>query len=266
MKRLLCVLACAMAFMPGLAAGAQTFKAGAQNFAVFSLRFVDADTVLFTAGDYLDITVLGVRSIAPASDVFTQSTPTASFSVVSVADDTIRITATRHEIMGPGDNIWVKVALDNPQPALTNVLYFAFQMAAGSPGGPFAGTATNNTLAFVDFDVAPAGPAGPAGQSVVTASEPPGANCPAGGVKFVSVSGTEYVCNGAAGAPGAAGAQGPAGPAGADGAQGPAGPPGAAGGSQFPTGGILLLVPGAPAPSGFTFIGSFSGFGAWKKN
>lgn len=45
----------------------------------------------------------------------------------------------------------------------------------------------------------PAGPAGPAGTSVVGASEAPGANCPAGGVRYTSASGTAYVCNGAAG-------------------------------------------------------------------
>jgi hypothetical protein len=54
----------------------------------------------------------------------------------------------------------------------------------------------------------PAGPAGPtgqtgatgaagaAGQSVTAAAESAGANCPAGGVKYTSASGTNYVCNG----------------------------------------------------------------------
>jgi len=50
----------------------------------------------------------------------------------------------------------------------------------------------------------PVGPVGPAGQSVVGSSEPAGANCAAGGVKYVSASGVNYVCNGQAGPPGTA--------------------------------------------------------------
>jgi hypothetical protein len=38
---------------------------------------------------------------------------------------------------------------------------------------------------------------GSPGQSVVASSEPAGANCQSGGVKLVSASGTNYVCNGA---------------------------------------------------------------------
>jgi hypothetical protein len=41
------------------------------------------------------------------------------------------------------------------------------------------------------------GAAGADGQSVTVASEPLGANCPSGGVKLTSVSGTNYVCDGA---------------------------------------------------------------------
>ncbi len=66
----------------------------------------------------------------------------------------------------------------------------------------------------------PAGPAGPVGpkgdagvagqngnvgapgQSVNSTQEPPGANCPDGGYKLVSASGTQYVCNGAGGVDG----------------------------------------------------------------
>ena len=69
----------------------------------------------------------------------------------------------------------------------------------------------------------PAGPQGPAGsngsngtnggnggpgndgQSVTVTNEPAGANCATGGKKLVSVSGTSYVCNGAAGGAGAKG-------------------------------------------------------------
>ncbi len=50
-----------------------------------------------------------------------------------------------------------------------------------------------------------AGPPGVAGVSVTGSSEPPGVNCPAGGTRLVSASGTHFVCNGAAGAPGAPG-------------------------------------------------------------
>jgi hypothetical protein len=86
------------------------------------------------------------------------------------------------------------------------------------------------TLSFVDFPVGPPGPAGPPGspgtpgtdgQSVIGTVEPAGPNCPFGGVKYISASGTTYVCNGAPGA------QGPPGP------QGPQGPPGPAGGNQL---------------------------------
>jgi hypothetical protein len=90
------------------------------------------------------------------------------------------------------------------------------------------------------------GATGPAGQSVVGASEPPGANCADGGVKFTSASGVEYVCNGAPGPTGPAGATGPqgtpgaAGPQGTPGAPGPQGTPGATG-PQGPSGGIMTF-------------------------
>jgi len=42
----------------------------------------------------------------------------------------------------------------------------------------------------------PTGASGPAGQSVTAAAEPVGANCPTGGVKYTSASGSHYVCNG----------------------------------------------------------------------
>jgi hypothetical protein len=44
----------------------------------------------------------------------------------------------------------------------------------------------------------PAGPQGPAGQSVIGTVEPPGINCPAGGQRISSASGSSYVCNGSA--------------------------------------------------------------------
>ncbi len=51
----------------------------------------------------------------------------------------------------------------------------------------------------------PEGPQGEPGQGVTATPEPAGANCTYGGVKVVSESGTQYVCNGA---PGAAGTPG----------------------------------------------------------
>jgi collagen triple helix repeat protein len=53
-----------------------------------------------------------------------------------------------------------------------------------------------------------AGSNGAAGSSVTAASEPAGANCPVGGVKFTSASGNNYACNGLPGAQGAPGADG----------------------------------------------------------
>jgi len=96
------------------------------------------------------------------------------------------------------------------------------------------------------------GPTGPAGESVVGASEPPGANCANGGVKYTSASGVEYVCNGAPGPKGDTGATGPqgpmgsTGPQGATGATGPQGPSGATG-PQGPTGSTGATGPTGPA-------------------
>ncbi|MBJ6766176.1 collagen-like protein [Myxococcaceae bacterium JPH2] len=45
----------------------------------------------------------------------------------------------------------------------------------------------------------PPGATGATGQSVTGASEPPGANCANGGVKYTSSTGVDYVCNGAPG-------------------------------------------------------------------
>jgi hypothetical protein len=81
------------------------------------------------------------------------------------------------------------------------------------------------------------GPAGPPGQTPVITVEPPGANCPAGGVK-IFLAGTPptpdqtfFVCNGVAGPAGPPGPVGPPGPAGPPGPTGPAGPAGPPGGT-----------------------------------
>lgn len=109
------------------------------------------------------------------------------------------------------------------------------------------------TLAFVGFPVGPPGPTGiqgpagiqgpegPPGISVTGLTEPPGANCIAGGVAYTAVSGTDFVCNGTIGAPGDPGAMGD------QGSQGPQGDPGPSGhggcstsGDQTPFLGVFL--------------------------
>lgn len=81
------------------------------------------------------------------------------------------------------------------------------------PAGPsgqvvVVSTVDGGTIVVDGGIVIVAGPPGPqgaqgtAGQSVVGSSEPAGTNCAAGGVRFVSASGTAYACNGSQGAPG----------------------------------------------------------------
>ncbi len=105
------------------------------------------------------------------------------------------------------------------------------------------------------------GPAGANGVSVTGAIEPPGLNCPAGGMKYTSATGTSYVCDGAIGPQGAMGLTGPQGPAGAMGATGlqgpmgltgPQGPAGANGatGPQGPAGANGVSVTGSIEPAG----------------
>lgn len=74
--------------------------------------------------------------------------------------------------------------------------------ARGSDGAPGPAGATGAAgqvgPAGAPGATGPAGPtgaSGPAGQSVTAAAEPVGANCPAGGVKYTSASGSHYVCN-----------------------------------------------------------------------
>ena len=137
---------------------------------------------------------------------------------------------------------------------------------AVSPGSTFIGWGGCTQISATECEVEVA-----SGGSQVTAifiavpvisTEPPGANCPEGGVKITYGAETFYVCNGeegeegeegeagqdgedgAPGAPGAPGAtgpqgpQGPQGPAGSDGAQGPKGDKGDTGatGPQGPQG------------------------------
>jgi len=105
----------------------------------------------------------------------------------------------------------------------------------------------------------PQGPAGSAGAtgatgspgaSVVSASEPPGANCAQGGSSYTVSGTTRYVCNGAPGSqgiqgvPGATGATGPAstvpGPQGVQGIQGARGDVGPAGSQGIPGNGVIV--------------------------
>jgi hypothetical protein len=93
----------------------------------------------------------------------------------------------------------------------------------------------------------PPGPEGPQGvdgnaKALAASVESPGANCPAGGTRFVTAVGTTFVCN--SNVPGPAGPQGPHGIAGP---QGPVGPPGGAT--------VLVLTPGNPfCPNGGALI------------
>lgn len=74
--------------------------------------------------------------------------------------------------------------------------------ARGSDGAPGPAGATGAAgqvgPAGATGPAGPTGASGPAGQSVTAAAEPVGANCPAGGVKYTSASGSQYVCNGTA--------------------------------------------------------------------
>jgi hypothetical protein len=87
------------------------------------------------------------------------------------------------------------------------------QVTTGAAAVTNSGTPTD---AILNFTV-PQGVPGAPGQSVMSSPEPPGANCPNGGSKFIAANGTTFSCNGAPGAQGATGAQG------TTGAQGPPG-------------------------------------------
>src|SRR5207253_4033024 len=137
--------------------------------------------------------------------------------------NTVRITALDTFSFPPHQTVWVKAAVTHKSegPFVTEVIYTAVS-SSGQPasGGFGGGTPGTDTIAFVDFDVGPPGPPGPTGatgatgpagatgatgaqgspgQSVAGAPELAGPNCSAGGIKYVSASGTDYVCNGVAG-------------------------------------------------------------------
>ncbi|GAB4013064.1 hypothetical protein [Nocardioides ultimimeridianus] len=110
------------------------------------------------------------------------------------------------------------VAKANPPvgTAPTNTTYWGLLASRGAtgPAGPtgLAGPTGAKGDAGATGLTGPAGPKGDIGAqgvpgangtSVTSTSEPAGTNCPNGGAKFVSASGTTYACNGAKGADGA---------------------------------------------------------------
>lgn len=121
------------------------------------------------------------------------------------------------------------VFLDSKENTLTgHAAKLDITLVDAGPQGPAGATGAQG----------PQGPAGatgatgPAGVSVTGVSEPVGANCLHGGVKYVSGAGINFVCNGATGAtgsPGPTGSTGATGTAGGTGPQGPAGPVGPTG-------------------------------------
>jgi len=85
---------------------------------------------------------------------------------------------------------------NNPTPDVNTAAWsvMAAQGAPGQAGAPGTPGAPGQT-----GPQGPQGASGAPGQSVTTFTEPPGANCAAGGVKLVAINGTTYVCNGASG-------------------------------------------------------------------
>jgi len=89
--------------------------------------------------------------------------------------------------------------------------------------------------------------------AVLVTDEPPGDNCPDGGVALTDASGvTEFVCDGPEGAAGPSGAPGATGPSGAEGPEGPAGAPGPEGlpGADGTSVTVVDEPPGANCPTG----------------
>lgn len=132
------------------------------------------------------------------------------------------------------------------------------------PQGPVGATGPVGSTGSVGPRGDP-GVAGADGQSVTGVVELAGTNCQYGGVKYVSASGTHYVCTGATGTAGAPGAQGAIGPQGSQGPVGLAGADGqsVAGASESPglnctyggvrylsSGGTNYVCNGAPGVAG----------------
>jgi len=130
---------------------------------------------------------------------------------------------------------------------------------ATGPQGPTGATGPQGPIGPTGAQ----GSAGADGESVTAISLAVGdPNCPDGGVELSSVSGTDYICNGADGAAGAVGPQGPAGAGGADGSDGtsvtavslaPGDPNCPDGGAAFSSAsGTSYVCNGATGPAGAT--------------
>lgn len=152
-----------------------------------------------------------------------QSTPN-TFTVNGMAASTVGAPATFDAGLHPAAFAY------RYDPVNDNIAW-TIGSASASPGP------TTPLCAGIAGPAGVAGPAGPAG--------PTGAAGPAGAVGPVGPAGA----TGPSGPVGPAGAVGPVGPIGP---QGPQGPP-----AQWPTGTVLYIVRGTPAPDGFTLIGSF---------
>jgi hypothetical protein len=157
------------------------------------------------------------------------------------------------KIFRPNESIFVNLVV-SPHATGTSALAVTYSAVADQLRIAAPNPATGEIL-FADSLTGTAGPQGPPGND--GAPGPAGPAGPTGPVGPQGATGAP----GVPGAPGATGAQGPPGP---QGPQGPQGPAGTSGGS-FPKGGLLLLAPGSPQPTGFVFVGMLGGFQLWKK-
>ena len=141
------------------------------------------------------------------------------------------------------DNLWFVVSADLKHHPVGTVLNLVANgaflgHAGGSVRADYFGGLFNITGSLTRVLRGPAGPTGPEGPS-----GPAGADGDQGPT-------------GATGPTGPTGPAGAAGADGADGAQGPTGAMGPAGTSDLPSGTVIFLLAGTPAPAGWTRIGS----------
>jgi hypothetical protein len=124
MKRLACVLAWLIAFVPAVAAGQflpgpvayavnpETFRAGEFSSAVFSFR---TGPNLFTVGDSFTITIPGATVVRVDSQVFIDANPTFDFVVSQINNNTLQLAAAgAGGVFTSGAVIWFKVQLQAP--------------------------------------------------------------------------------------------------------------------------------------------------------
>ena len=253
MKRLGIFFVYVVALLPAAATGGPTFsispstlKAGEASLAVVSVQLDSAMPTPLGLFSSFNVQVPGADLLPSAlPQVFINDTPTSGIELISTGNDSVMmlVSAAGGLVAPPRAVIWFKVRIQSVLPSVRTAVFLG--------GGAFdvgAGTAVLSRIAFVDFDLAPPGPAGPLGapgapgapgQSVLASSEPPGGNCPTGGVRLNSATGVTYACNGATGAPGQPG---------------------------VPAGGLLLLAPGSSRPAGFSLIGTLFGYALMKKD